>query len=46
MIPQNTVKDLISRHSNLEKELSSGQLEKKKFAENQKSIQTLMKLLN
>tara|TARA_B100000427_G_C15079179_1_gene407684 strand:+ start:209 stop:334 length:126 start_codon:yes stop_codon:yes gene_type:complete len=38
MIPQNTVKDLISRHSNLEKELSSGQIEKKKFCRKIKRV--------
>ena len=41
MIPQNTVKDLISRHSTLEKELSSGEIEKKKFAEKSKEYSDL-----
>ena len=45
MIPQNTVKDLISRHSNLEKELSSGQLEKKKFAEKSKEYSDLNEII-
>ena len=33
MIPISKVKDLIQRHSLLEKELSSGDIDKKKFAE-------------
>ena len=33
MIPVSKVKDLIQRHSLLEKELSSGDIDKKKFAE-------------
>ena len=33
MIPLNKVRELISKHKNLEKELSSGKIEKKKFAE-------------
>ena len=45
MIPQNTVKDLISRHSNLEKELSSGELEKKKFAEKSKEYSNLNEII-
>ena len=39
MIPKKNVEDLISKHSNLEKELASGELENKVFAENQKNIQ-------
>ena len=45
MIPQNTVKDLISRHSNLEKELSSGKLEKKNFAEKSKEYSDLNEII-
>ena len=45
MIPKKTIEELIDKHSNLEKELSSGEIDKKQFAESQKSIQTLMKLL-
>ena len=45
MIPQNTVKDLISRHSNLEKELSSGKLEKKNFAEKSKEYSELNEII-
>ena len=45
MIPQNTVKDLISRHSALEKELSSGEIEKKKFAEKSKEYSDLNEII-
>ena len=33
MIPISKVRDLISKHKSLEKELSSGEIDKKKFAE-------------
>ena len=36
MIPKIKVRDLISRHSLLEKELSSGEIDKKNFAEKSK----------
>ena len=36
MIPNKTIEDLISKHSLLEKDLSSGELEKKLFAEKSK----------
>ena len=36
MIPINKVRDLISKHSSLEKELSSGEVDKKKYAEKSK----------
>ena len=45
MIPLNTVKDLISRHSTLEKELSSGEVEKKKFAEKSKEYSDLNEII-
>ena len=45
MIPQNTVKELISRHSTLEKELSSGEIEKKKFAEKSKEYSDLNEII-
>ena len=32
MIPINKVRDLVSKHSSLEKDLSSGEIDKKKFA--------------
>ena len=39
MLPLDKVRDLISKHNLLEKDLSSGKIEKKNFAENQKNIQ-------
>ena len=33
MIPLNTIQDLINKHSLLEKDLSSGKIDKKVFAE-------------
>ena len=33
MIPQRTIDELITKHSNLEKDLSSGRIEKSLFAE-------------
>ena len=36
MIPLKTIKELIVKHSNLEKELSTGNLDKKLFAEKSK----------
>ena len=33
MIPEKTVEELINKHSNLEKDLASGEIDKKKFAE-------------
>ena len=39
MIPQKTIEDLISKHSLLEKELSSGEVEKNFLLKNQKNIQ-------
>ncbi len=41
MIPLNKVKDLISRHISLEEELSSGKVDKKKFAEKSKEYSDL-----
>ena len=45
MIPKNKVRDLISRHSLLEKELSSGEIEKKKFAEKSKEYADLNEII-
>jgi len=45
MIPINKVKDLISKHSLLEKELSSGEIEKKKFAEKSKDYADLNEII-
>ena len=36
MIPLKTIEDLIIKHSSLEKDLSSGELDKKLFAEKSK----------
>jgi len=41
MIPINKVRDLISKHSLLEKELSSGEIDKKNFAEKSKEYSDL-----
>ena len=41
MIPINKVQDLISRHTKLEKELSTGEIDKKKFAEKSKEYSDL-----
>mgnify|MGYP001315789439 FL=1 len=41
MIPVNKVRDLISKHESLEKELSSGAVDKKKFAEKSKEYSDL-----
>ena len=45
MIPINKVKDLISKHSLLEKELSSGEIDKKKFAEKSKDYADLNEII-
>ena len=45
MIPKNKVKDLISKHSLLEKELSSGNIDKKKFAEKSKDYSDLNEII-
>ena len=45
MIPKNKVKDLISKHSLLEKELSSGDVDKKKFAEKSKDYADLNEII-
>ena len=36
MIPQKTIEDLILKHSSLEKDLSSGEIDKNLFAEKSK----------
>ena len=41
MIPTKTIEDLISKHSNLEKDLSSGAIDKKLFAEKSKEYSDL-----
>jgi peptide chain release factor 1 len=45
MIPKKKISDLISRHSILEKELSSGEVDKKKFAEKSKDYSDLNEII-
>ena len=45
MIPLKTIEDLISRHSILEKELSSGEVDKKLFAEKSKEYSDLNEII-
>ena len=45
MIPQKTIEGLISKHSLLEKELSSGQVDKKLFAEKSKEYSDLNEVI-
>ena len=46
MIPKKNIDDLIFKHSNLEKELSSGNLDKKLFAEKSKEYSDLNEIIN
>ena len=46
MIPIKTVKELIEKHSSLEKELSSGQLDKKLFAEKSKEYSDVNEVID
>ena len=46
MIPQKTVEELISKHSLLEKDLSSGNIDKKLFAEKSKEYSDLNEIIN
>ena len=45
MIPNKTIEDLISKHSLLEKELSSGEVDKKLFAEKSKEYSDLNEII-
>ncbi len=45
MIPQKTVKELIAKHSILEKDLSSGNIDKKLFAEKSKEYSDLNEII-
>jgi len=45
MIPINKVKDLISKHALLEKELSTGNIDKKKYAEKSKEYSDLSEII-
>ena len=46
MIPQKTIEDLINKHKFLEKELSSGSLDKKFFAEKSKEYSDLNEIID
>ncbi len=46
MIPVNKIKDLISKHELIEKELSSGKVDKKKFAQKSKEYSNLNDIIN
>ena len=46
MIPSKTIQELIKKHSNLEKDLSSGKIEKKLFAEKSKEYADLNEVIN
>ena len=46
MIPQKTIEELISRHSNLEKDLSSGEIDKKLFAEKSKEYADMNEVID
>ncbi len=45
MLPKNKVRDLISKHENLESELSSGKIDKKFFAEKSKEYSDLNEII-
>ena len=45
MIPIDKVRDLISRHSFLEKELASGEIDKKNFADKSKEYSSLNEII-
>ena len=45
MIPVKTIQELITKHSNLEKDLSSGKIEKKLFAEKSKEYSDLNEII-
>ena len=46
MIPNKTIQDLITKHSNLEKELSLGNIDKKFFAEKSKEYSDLNEIID
>ena len=46
MIPKKNIEDLILKHSTLEKELSSGELDKKLFAEKSKEYSDLNEIID
>ena len=46
MIPVKTIKELITKHANLEKELSSGEIDKKLFAEKSKEYSDINEIID
>ena len=46
MIPEKTIEELITRHSSLEKDLASGKVDKKLFAEKSKEYSDLNEIIN
>ena len=46
MLPKTKVNNLISKHAELEKELSSGEIDKKSFAEKSKEYSELNEIIN
>ncbi len=46
MIPQRTIEELINKHSSLEKDLSSGNIDKKLFAEKSKEYSDLNEIID
>ena len=46
MIPLKTIEELISKHSVLEKDLSSGEIDKKLFAEKSKEYSDLNEIID
>ena len=46
MIPEKTIEELINRHSSLEKDLASGNVDKKLFAEKSKEYSDLNEIVN
>ena len=46
MLPKEKVQNLIDRHNKLEKQLSSGEIEKKKYAEFSKEYSDLSEIVN
>ena len=45
MIPKKTIEELIARHSTLEKDLASGKIDKKHFAEKSKEYSDLNEIV-
>ena len=46
MIPEKTIEELITRHSTLEKDLASGKVDKKLFAEKSKEYSDLNEIVH